>query len=98
MKERITKNEERLDNIIKSVNNLNNALTSFSKEKKNIILLSNYYKSKKWLKDKDDYESGKISNIKAGVLSEDLVWNTLENIDELLNEMEILIKFLKKRR
>ena len=37
MKERITKNEERLDNIIKSVNNLNNALTSFSKEKKNII-------------------------------------------------------------
>ncbi|MBR1936379.1 MAG: DUF4298 domain-containing protein [Bacilli bacterium] len=96
MIERITKNEERLDSIIDNVNQLNKALTNFNKEKKNIILLNNYYKSKNWIKDKDDYESGKIPKIKAGVLSEDLVWNTLENVDELLVEMEEIIKYLKR--
>ena len=90
--ERITKNEERLDSILLSVKNLEDALNKFKLNKKNIYLLNRYYGSNNWFKDKDDYEKGHISNIKAGVLSEDAVWNMNEDIKELMLEMKRVIE------
>ena len=44
-----------------------------------IYQLSLYYSSKQWIKDYDDYESGLIpKNIKCGVLSQDAVYNLLD--------------------
>ena len=95
MKERIEKNEERLDKVILSVNNLENALTEFKKNKRNITLLNNYYGSKNWFKDKEAYEKGLI-DVKAGVLAEDTVWNLLDDIENLILEMRKIIKNYKK--
>ncbi len=88
MIDRISKNEERLNKLLESINKLNNALDEFESNKKDLDLLKKYYGSKNWFKDKELYENGKIKNIKAGVLSEDAVWNMLDEIDELMNRMK----------
>ena len=95
MKERITKNEERLDNIQDSIQLLEFALNNFKKCKRDLYLLNKYYGSKVWFKDKDDYEKNKIPHIKAGVLSEDAIWDTNENIKELLEDMQSIIELYK---
>lgn len=92
---RIEENEKRLDSLLASVNNLEQSLADFKSKKKDLKELKKYYGSKKWLKDKEAYEQNKIPKIKAGVLSEDAVWNLLEEIDELLKEMKSLKKDLK---
>ncbi len=96
MYERITKNEERLDNILISINELERAINKFKKQKNNIRLLNNYYGSKNWFKDKETYESNQIEHIKAGVLSEDAVWNMNEDINYLLEKMQEIINMYKK--
>ncbi len=91
MIERITKNEERLDNILSSINKLEEALKEFKSNERNLQLLKKYYGSNNWFKDKELYEKGLISKVKAGVLSEDAVWNMLEDIDNLIEEMKSIV-------
>ena len=91
MIDRITTNEERLDSALKAVKELKIALENFKENQKNIKLISKYYGSKNLFKDKEYYEQGKISKVKAGVLSEDTVWDMLEDIKELTQEMQIII-------
>lgn len=94
--DRIKLNEERLDNILKSIKELEKSLEIFKSNMKDINKLNKYYGSKNWFKDFDDYNSGKINNIKAGVLSEDSVWNMNEDIKEIALEMKnISDKILK---
>ena len=83
MTERIIENEERLNNISKSIRIINSDLDILESITKEIKLLNKYYGSKKWFDDKEKYESGNNKNIKAGVLSEDSVWNLDEDIKEL---------------
>lgn len=94
--DRISKNEERLDNITKSIKQLEKALYDFKAHKKDINLLNKYYGSDSWFKDKEAYEQNKIPKIKAGVLSEDAVWNMNEDIKALLDEMKLIIKEMKR--
>ena len=95
MIKRIEENEKRLDSLLNSVKELEQALEDFKSKKKDLKELKKYYGSKNWLKDKEAYEQNKIPKIKAGVLSEDAVWNLLENIDELKKEMNAIKKDLK---
>ena len=88
MIDRISKNETRLDNILSSIKELENALAKFKANKKDLYLLNKYYGSKAWLEDKEAYENGKIPRIKAGVLSEDAVWNLNEEIEDLIKQMK----------
>ena len=88
MIDRIIKNEERLDKLLESIKKLNNAIDEFESNKKDLDLLKKYYGSKNWFKDKELYENGIIKKIKAGVLSEDAVWNILDEIDELKKRMK----------
>ena len=88
MIERITKSEEMFDEIKESVIKLELALEDFEKSKKNLKKLKKYYHSRNWINDKNAYENNKIPKIKAGVLSEDGVWNMLEEIDELMIDMK----------
>ncbi len=90
--DRIRKNEERLDNINTCIKNVENALEEFKENKKNINMLNNYYGSTKWFKDKEAYEKNEIPKIKAGVLSEDAVWNMNDDIKELILEMKLIVK------
>lgn len=92
MKERIVKNEERLNSALSSIKKLEDALNEFKSNKKNIDLLNKYYGSKNWFKDKEAFEKNIISNIKAGVLSEDAVWNMNEDISELMEEMTKIVE------
>lgn len=93
--DRIVKNEERLDNITESIKDLEKALDKFKGNIKDVKILNKYYGSKNWFKDKDDYENGKIPKIKAGVLSEDAVWNMNEDISEIIEVMKSIIKDYK---
>ena len=97
MIERITKNEERLDKILLSIKKLEIALNEFKNNKKNISLINKYYGSKIWFKDKEAYENNKINRIKAGVLSEDEVWNMQEEIDQIILDMKIIINAYDKK-
>ncbi len=91
MIDRITKNEQRLDSIMLSIKSLEEALINFKSNKKNIALVNKYYGSNNWFKDKDAFEKNEISNVKAGVLSEDAVWNMNEDINDLITEMKAII-------
>lgn len=87
MIERIRSYEERLDKILDAVNELNNALDKLENIQEDIIELNKYYGSKEWFKDKELHDSGKIKNIKAGVLSEDGAWNTFADLKTIYEKM-----------
>ena len=91
MIDRIKKNEERFDRILVCTNELQGALDKFNMIKKDLNLLKKYYYSKNWIMDKESYENGLIDKIKAGVLSEDGVWNMLSDIDEIMIDMKGII-------
>lgn len=92
MKDRINKNEERINKLLTIIKELNNSLDKYESNKKDLSLLNKYYGSKNWFKDKEELEKGNIKNIKAGVLSEDAIWNMLEEIKELKKRMRALSK------
>ena len=92
MIDRISKNEERLDKLLLNIKELEKALENFKASKKDLDLLNKYYDSKNWLKDKDAYENGSIPKIKAGVLSEDAIWNMNEELKDLIKDMENIVK------
>lgn len=91
MIDRINKNERKLDSVLLSIKNLENAINEFKKNKKYIYDLNKYYGSKVWFKDKDNYENDKIPKVKAGVLSEDTIWNMNDDIKDLYKEMRDII-------
>ncbi len=94
---RIIDNEQRLDNLSNLTKKIHRDLDDFTKIIHEYHLLNKYYGSKGWFKDKETFEKGKYPNIKAGVLSEDAVWNLDEDIHELIHKMEIIIKKIKKQ-
>ena len=92
MKDRIEENEKIYNDINGIIERLEKDLDDFESNKKSLSKLKRYYGSNKWFKDKEAFETGKISNIKAGVLSEDLVWNMLEDLGELIKRMKKITK------
>ncbi len=93
---RITKNEERLDKILLNIKDLGIELDKFNTNIKEIKELNKYYGSNDWFDDRDAYDNNKIPRIKAGVLSEDAIWNMNEEISYLINTMKNTIKELEK--
>ena len=96
MIERIEKNEIRFDKILLNIKELETALNKFKDNQKDLDLLNMYYGSKDWFKDKKLFENNKIKNIKAGVLSEDGVWNMLEDVNNIINEMKLIVNKYRK--
>lgn len=91
MIDRITKNEERLDKALDCIRNLEYAIEEYKSNKKDIDLLNKYYGSKNWFKDKEAYENNEIPKIKAGVLSEDAIWNMNEDLGLIKEKMRRII-------
>lgn len=89
---RITRNEKRLDSLLLIINELQDIILHLKDSKKNIKLLDQYYGSKKWFKDKEIYENNQIPHIKAGVLSEDGIWNMYEDLETVICELQLLLQ------
>ena len=85
---RIQENEEKLDKLIMIVSELEIALNKFEEAQMMFKELSEYYGSKEWFEDIETYEVGKIERMKAGVLSEDAVWNLITDVKYLKEKMK----------
>ena len=68
------------------------------KVQKHIKKISKYYGSKNWYKDFDDYNNKKIKNIKAGVLSEDGIYNVIMDNKEIAEDLNKLSKKILKEK
>ncbi len=86
MKNRIEKNEKYLDESLTFVKELENLSKSLDQIQPSLSKLNEYYGSKDWYNDIEEYDKKKL-NIKAGVLSEDAIWNMNVELDELLLEV-----------
>lgn len=92
---RIMYMEENLDEISMAVRGLTNALKNYEDIRARLQELSDYYESPLWRRDFEDDEAGKLpTDLKRGVLSEDSVYNLLDENRELLTRMQNLINEL----
>lgn len=90
--ERIKEMEKSLNASRKAVDELLLAINNYKKQEKQMYKLFHYYESHKWLDDFDAYAEGKIpKNVKAGVLSEDLVYDLLVDHSDLIKEMSTIV-------
>ncbi len=87
MIERIEENEKKLDKLLKVKNKVEKDMIQLEKSLKDYKELQNYYGSREWFQDKEALETDKIPKIKAGVLSEDSVWNLKEDFDEIIEQL-----------
>ena len=82
--ERITHMEGLLDKSTEVIARLEQALEDFAALQPDIAELEAYYTSPQWRKDFEADEAGKLpKDLKRGVLSEDGIWNVLEDYRRL---------------
>ena len=82
--ERITHMESLLDKSTEVIGRLEQALEDFAALQPDVAELEAYYTSPQWRKDFEADEAGKLpKDLKRGVLSEDGVWNVLEDYKRL---------------
>lgn len=81
---RIGEMERRLDLVKEAVANLELALDRYAEVQGEIEVLDKYYGSEEWRRDFEDDAAGKLpQTLKRGVLSEDGIWNTLNDARDL---------------
>lgn len=82
--ERIELMEKHLGRASEAVIRLSGALEDYVGVQESLKALEAYYGSDEWKKDFADDEQGLLPpDLKRGVLSEDGIWNLLENVREL---------------
>ena len=82
--ERIRYYEALFDEVSRAVNELDKALEGFESIGKKAEELEKYYSGRQWKKDFSDDEKGLLpEDLKRGVLSEDGIYNLLEEVDRL---------------
>ena len=91
--ERIKQMEERFERASKAIKKLSSALDEYEKVQEDLTALSKYYGSKTWKKDFNDDEAGRLpADLKRGVLSEDGIWNLLEDNKELKEALQKIVQ------
>ena len=81
---RVREMESRYDALTRAVRELDEAVQRFSAVKPDLDALRAYQSSGQWLLDFEADEAGKIpADVKRGVLSEDGLYNLLQEVDEL---------------
>lgn len=82
--ERITMMERCLNRASQAVIKLSASLDEYEAAQKAVQELSAYYGSDTWKQDFDDDRQGRLpQDLRRGVLSEDAIWNLLEDCREL---------------
>ncbi len=86
--DRIAQMEQALDASAEAVKKLSEALEAYESVQSALQKLSAYYGSAQWLSDFEADEAGKLpADLKRGVLSEDAVFDLLEENRELVLKM-----------
>ena len=95
---RIQEMERRLEEAMAAVGQMEKALESYEAAQEAVERLAGYLDSEEWRQDFADDEKGLLpQDLKRGVLSEDGIWNLLDNNRELATRMqEIADKILTK--
>ena len=94
--ERIKTMEERLGRASQAVINLSAAIDEYKEVQEALRKLETYYNSDEWKQDFSDDEAGRLPrDMKRGVLSEDGIWNLLEDNRELVIRIQELISNIK---
>ena len=87
--ERIKAMEQHLNRVSQAVMKLSAALDEYAEAQVALHELKAYYNSDEWKRDFADDEAGLIpKDLKRGVLSEDAIWNVLEDSRNLNSRME----------
>ena len=87
--QRIRKMERHLNRASAALKRLSSALDKYEEAKADIAALASYYGSDEWKQDFAADEAGLLpKNLKRGVLSEDGIWNLLEEHRELQNRIK----------
>ena len=90
--ERIKTMEQRLDKASAAVMQLSAAFDGYVAAQEAIRELNAYYGSDEWKQDLADDEAGLLPReMKRGVLSEDSIWNLLEDNKELLAQIKAMV-------
>ena len=91
--DRITRMETLYDKSQEVVNRLSQALEDFAALQADLDELEAYYTSPQWRKDFEADEAGKLpKDLKRGVLSEDGLWNLLEEYRQLKEQVKTINK------
>jgi len=91
--ERIQQMERCLDRASQAVMRLSAALDEYANAQDALRKLSDYYGSDQWKHDFADDLAGLLPpDLKRGVLSEDAVWNLLEDVRDLKERMADMLK------
>ncbi|MBO4636153.1 MAG: DUF4298 domain-containing protein [Clostridiales bacterium] len=86
--ERIESMEKLYDNSRAVIDELSSALAKYASIRKDLLKLEKYYTSDRWLKDYDDMSAGKLpSDLKCGILSEDGIYDLLNDDTDLVKTM-----------
>ena len=86
---RIRKMERHLNRASAALKRLSSALDKYEEAKADIAALASYYGSDEWKQDFAADEAGRLpKNLKRGVLTEDGIWNLLEEHRELQNRIK----------
>ena len=89
--ERIEHMEQNLERATDALRVLNDALDEYEAVQDALHELDTYYGSDIWKQDFSDDEQGKLPNtLKRGVLSEDALWNVLEDYRTLKERLDML--------
>ena len=89
--ERIERMERNLERATNALRVLNDALDEYEAVQEALHELNSYYGSDTWKQDFSDDEQGRLpKDLKRGVLSEDAIWNLLENYRTLKERLENL--------
>ena len=82
--ELIKEMEGRLERAAAAVMDMSAALDKYEAVQEDIKALRKYYDSRQWKQDYADDEAGQLpADLKRGVLSDDGIWNLLEDVCEL---------------
>lgn len=88
--ERIKEMEGRLERAAAAVMDMSAALDKYEAVQEDIKALRKYYGSRQWKQDYADDEAGRLpADLKRGVLSEDGIWNLLEDVCELNERLKM---------
>ena len=89
--ERIERMEQNLERATDALRALNYALDEYEAVQEALHELDTYYGSDTWKQDFADDEQGRLpKSLKRGVLSEDAIWNVLEEYRTLKERLEAL--------
>lgn len=89
--ERIKLMEQHLDRAAAAIMNLSAALDQYEEAQEALNALSDYYDSDEWKQDYADDEAGRLpKDLKRGILSEDALWNLLEDWREVKERITFL--------